>query len=255
MPGLTIYNEEDMVAASSAPYFSCYGERFGNFATDGEDFSHGVFDHGDFFSITFENCDFSSASFEKASLRNICFIDCDFSNASFDGAEIEECSFLNSGLSGCGFPTATLVNITISDCYGQTDFGDAEISGGVFHETNLAHSSFYGTEVDGTVFSSCNLTDILMSHATAYKDVTMVGCDITDVYFVMADGGSDIVYNDCIYKPYVEPAKKPKRQATASPISPKLKVYNNHSSSYVSYGWNASAKLYCSSMEEYGQTG
>lgn len=253
MPGVETYNAEDMSEAACTPYFSCFGERFGEFETEGDDFSHGIFDHGEFVSITFENCDFSNTSFEKANLQHVCFIDCIFTNANFDGAEIEECSFLNCKLSQWSLQAATLLNVTISDSYGKVDFTDAEISGGVIYQTKLSGSSFYGAAVEGTVFGNSNLTDIEMSHATSFRGVTISGCDITDVYFVMADGGRDIEYRGCIHMPYAAPARK---VHTTGPVitssTPRVTVYGNN---YTSYGWDPSAHLYSSSMVEYGETG
>ena len=255
MPGIELYGAKDMVTSVTTPYFSCLGERFGEFETEGEDFSHGIFDYGEFFTITFDNCDFSNASFEKAELRYICFIDCDFTNANFDGATVKECSFLNCGMSQSTFQCGTLENITLSECHGVMDFAEAEITGGVIYETNMAHSSFYGTTIAGTTFGNSTLTDILMSHATSYKSVVMSGCDITDVYFVMAEGGKDIMYKDCIYMPYLNPVNHTRRRSTVISSTPKLSVYNNNTSTYMSYGWDPSAELYCSSMTEYGETG
>lgn len=249
MPGLETYNAEDMANVLCTPYFSCSGERFGNFETEGEDFSHGAFDQGTFTTITFDNCDFANASFEKAELKYICFIDCDFTNANFDSAHLEECSFINCGLSQSSFQNGTLINITITESQGPIDFADAELVGGVVYETNLTKSSFHNTTLEGVVFGKCTMTDLFMSHKTSFSAVTLSGCDITDVYFVMADGGDSIEYKDCIYMPYLQELRyKGSGGLYPRQRPPKLNV---HHAPHVSYGWNESAELVCSSMAEY----
>ena len=250
MSGIEMYGAEDMDNVISMAYFSCSGEVFGNFQTEGNDFSYGIFDLGTFNTITFENCDFSNTSFEKSDLRYICFIECDFTNANFDTATLEECSFIHCGLSKSSFQSGTLVNCTLTECQGPIDLADAEIVGGVVFDSNLTSSSFYGTSIEGTVFGNTNLTDLLMSHVTSYRGVVLSGCDITGVYFVMADGGNTIEYRECIYKPYLSEAKLTYRKGDITSSTPKFNIYNGGNTN-ISYGWDRSAELYCSSMVEY----
>jgi uncharacterized protein YjbI with pentapeptide repeats len=233
-----------MQLAYDSEMYVCCGEFFGAFEAHGLIVPHGQFDNATFKDIKFQDSDFTASSFDKASLTDVSFADCNLEGVDFGSAELEEVSFIGCDLSKVSFESASLKRVTITDCIGGMDFADAEITKGIFYETDMGCSSLYNTFITDTVFSRCDLSRCFLSHETKFEDVKISNCDITELSLTLARGGDEVVLFSCTYRPYINITSKTK------PLM--LPAAGQTTVSYTTR--NSSATLYCSSLEEYRVT-
>lgn len=95
-----------------------------------------------------EACQFRNCNFERQYFTNYKFIDCYFENCNLslleaEGIMLQDCQFENCKIVGFQFSKATSFNISFS-----------------FNNCILDHSSFYGLNINKTIFKDCSIKEV-----------------------------------------------------------------------------------------------
>ncbi len=133
-----------------------------------------------------ENCLYVGCTFDRATFTDVAFSHCDFSNSSFTEANFTRCTFSSCKLTGADFTEAVLARIEVRDStfayaslvkaklsdvrIAATDFSYADLAEvrqkrTVFDDVRFAGTSFFRASLAGIDFSSCQLSDIVLSDA------------------------------------------------------------------------------------------
>lgn len=118
--------------------------------------------------IRFEGCDLSRLDFSEKRFTDVHFEGCNLNDVRFISSVIEKGNFVNCLLFGVDFTKAYLVNVNFDGCAMQkVNLSEVKIEGVGIKESNLAHSSLKGTEVE---FSNRNV----------FTDVNLHGADLSE---------------------------------------------------------------------------
>lgn len=137
-------------------------------------FEHCTFRWTDFtdldevFQCTFDSCDFSNARLNGVRFQGCAFLSCSFAGASFFAVTLEECKLTGSDFRSSECPLAVIRG---------GDWSYTVLRGLSFHKQDLHGVCFWGADLSECVFNECDLTGCEFSEATA-KETSFYRSDL-----------------------------------------------------------------------------
>ncbi len=145
-----------------------------------------------------EGCRFPGCDFSRAVFADVAFSSCDFSNADFSEANFTRCTFASCKFTGAGMSLAVLRRVEVRDStfayaslerarledfsarasdFSHADIAEARFKRVAFDDVRFSGTSFFRTGLAGIDFTTCQLSDIVLSDAMG----ELHGC-VLDLY-------------------------------------------------------------------------
>jgi uncharacterized protein YjbI with pentapeptide repeats len=119
------------------------------------------------------------------SFSNCLFTDSDFADCKFDNTRFEKCAFPGSRLSYLNFASTNLTKCNFDQAMIHNSLFERKKPGDPNQKIilNLTGTSFRGANLDGTIFSKCNLAKVDFT-GTSLIGTSFDKCDLQEAKFI-----------------------------------------------------------------------